>query len=449
MSASGVTEAPNREYSRVTQRRVWRVMGAWQASGTIRSPAALVILVIVAVLHAAVIGYAATGVASPIWDSTLVVDGVVTGIYPADGVIYIAVSGNGSSYIYTLDPDTGRVLWGATLEGSYPMVRALPDMAIVATSTGTGGLMYRVEAGQASLLVNGTVGRPSVRITAAAPTASGILVMAGGKYHVVTGIDVYLAGYTSEGMQWNMTTQTPGDQYLNTLAVGGDDTVCAAGPDGNSSAVLVCVSPSGKMLRQESYTSKGRPMAIAVYDKDNYAIALYNNGNTTLVVYRDGAQDEVTLEDTVITAITYTGRDKLAMTGATGGAPILIEVEYTSAGRIGNVYAIQGVTGLAPLAIAHARNGYLIGGEANGAPVITLLEASIQSRQGQQEQGANTTTTGDETDYTLLMVSTLLVAASTVILAYAVYQRRKARANPDTPGAEAGNDKNLGGQEPS
>ena len=440
MSASGVTEAPSRECSRVTQRRVWRVMGAWQASGTIRSPVVPVILVIVAVIHAAVIGYAATGVASPIWDSTLVVDGVVTGIYPADGVIYTAVSGNGSSYIYTVDPGTGRVLWGATLEGSYPIARALPNMAIVATSTGTGGLMYRVEAGQASLLVNGTVGRPSVRITAAAPTASGILVMAGGKYHVVTGIDIYLAGYTSEGMQWNMTAQTPGDQYLNTLAVGGDDTVCAAGPDGNSSAVLVCVSPSGKMLRQESYTGKGKPMAIAVYDKDNYAIALYNNGNTTLVVYRDGARDEVTLEDTVITAITYTGRDKLAMTGATGGAPILIEVEYTSAGRMGNVYAIQGVNGLAPLAIAHARNGYLVGGEANGAPVITLLEASIQSSQGQQEQ-ANTATTGNDTDYTLLMVSTLLVAASTVILAYAVYQRRKARASPDTPGTGAGDNK--------
>ncbi len=419
-------------------------MRAWKASDTIRLLVVPIILVVAALLHAAVIGYAATGVASPIWQSTLVVDGVVTGIYPADGVIYAAVSGDGTSYVYTVDPGTGRVLWGATLEGSYPIVRALPDMAIVATSTGTGGLMYRVEAGQASLLVNGTVGRPSVRITAAAPTASGVLVMAGGKYHVVTGIDVYLAGYTSEGMQWNVTAQTPGDQYLNTLAVGGDDTVCAAGPDGNTSAVLVCVSPSGKMLRQESYTGKGKPMAIAVYDKDNYAIALYNNGNTTLIIYRDGARDEVTLEDTVITAVTYTGRDKLAMTGATGGAPILIEVEYTSAGRQGNVYAIQGVNGLAPLAIAHARNGYLVGGEAGGAPVITLLEASIQPGQGQQQgQVANTTTTGNDTGYTLLTVSTLLVAASTVILAYAVYQRRKARASPDTPGTEAGDDKNL------
>ena len=413
----------------MTPHRVWRAMGAWQASGAIRSPAVPAILVIVTVLHAAVIGYAATGVASPIWDSTLVVDGVVTGIYPADGVIYTAVSGNGSSYIYTIDPDTGRVLWGATLEGSYPISRALPDMAIVATSTGTGGLMYRVEAGQASLLVNGTVGRPSVRITAAAPTASGILVMAGGKYHVVTGIDIYLTGYTSEGMQWNMTTQTPGDQYLNTLAVGGDDTVCAAGPSGNSSAVLVCVSPSGKMLRQESYTGKGKPMAIAVYDKDNYAIALYNNGNTTLIIYRDGIRDEITLEDTVITAVTYTSRDKLAMIGATGGAPILIEVEYTSAGRMGNVYAIQGINDLAPLAIAKIQAGYLVGGEAEGAPIIALIKTMVNQEQIQSNVENNSVSNNfnqqENNGEVLLLASSVLILISAFILGYVIYKKRK------------------------
>ncbi len=404
-------------------------MRAWKASDTIRLLVVPIILVVAALLHAAVIGYAATGVASPIWQSTLVVDGVVTGIYPADGVIYAAVSGNGSSYVYTVDPGTGRVLWGATLEGSYPIVRALPDMAIVATSTGTGGLMYRVEAGQASLLVNGTVGRPSVRITAAAPTASGVLVMAGGKYHVVTGIDVYLAGYTSEGMQWNVTAQTPGDQYLNTLAVGGDDTVCAAGPDGNTSAVLVCVSPSGKMLRQESYTGKGKPMAIAVYDKDNYAIALYNNGNTTLIIYRDGARDEVTLEDTVITAVTYTGRDKLAMTGATGGAPILIEVEYTSAGRIGNVYAIQGINDLAPLAIAKIQEGYLVGGEAEGAPIIVLIKTMVNQEQIQSNVENNNVSNNfsqqENNGEVLLLASSVLILISAFILGYVIYKKRK------------------------
>ncbi len=372
--------------------------------------------------------HAATGVAEPVWESSIVVDGVVTGIYTAGGVIYAAVSGNESSYIYTVDPGTGTVLWGATLEGLYPIVRPLSDTAIVATATGSGGLLYRVEAGQATLLVNATIGRPSVRITAAAPTASGVLVLVGGKYHVGTGVDVYVAGYTGDGMQWNTTTPTLGDQYLNTIAVGVDDTVCAAGPDGDDSTVLLCTAPTGKLLKQESYTGKGKPMALAVYDKDNHALALYNGGNTTMIVYRDGARDEITLEATVVTSITYTGKNKLAMVGATGGAPILIELEYTSAGRQGNVYAIQ-LENLAPLAVARIQAGYLVGGETEGTPTIALINAVISQEQMQpnveNNKESNSPIQQGNDGEILLLISSILILLSSFILGYVIYKKRR------------------------
>lgn len=307
-----------------------------------------------------------------VWQPSL--KGYVVDLEYSSGILYALIDSEGP-LVYAFNASTGRVLWASRIavrETPLSMLLLGKSMLVV-TENSEGNktylTLYRGGEGGFSPVFTFNLTKPLYRVLAAYPTPAGDIVVAGARYHL--GFDYqYFIGLASRGgLLWSKYWGGKGSDYLNLVAIGPDQSICAAGYP----PILVCLQYTGDTTYLVNLTFT--PLALLDLGSGEALVAGVGNASGRVELVKRGSIAWSKSTGAFIPSALSASREAFTLAGVLAPKPYRLAVLLLNSTGELEAFAYSNETNQSLLVLAASRGGGLVyvGGSSGGAPFIEAI----------------------------------------------------------------------------
>ncbi len=190
--------------------------------------------------------------------------------------------------VYAFNLSGGGLVWATrvALNETPSYLTLAGDRILVATVKVEGNeslvSVYSGARGEFRPLYTRGLPYPLYRILAAKPTASGDVVVVGARYRAGRGYQYFTALLSRAGVVWRDWWGGRANEYFNSVSLGPDSSICAAGPPGG----LACYTYDGQPLYRLNLSFE--PLAVLDLGSGEALVAGVSNSSGVVALVRNG-----------------------------------------------------------------------------------------------------------------------------------------------------------------